>query len=208
MTSLQTEKGVNKSPAPGLGSGRRLLLVLGCVLWVIVVGAGTLWLTSYVNAAGKFTPAPATLEPSTNGRFTLQMFLHPRCPCSQASVRELARLMARGQDKLETHVEVYCPEHEQDSWIESPLVENLREIPGVQIRIDRGGQASAASGAATSGEVRLYDPAGQLQFQGGIIAGRGHEGDNRGSQAVLDLIRGYSTTTQQSPAFGCTLRHE
>ena len=33
-------------------------------------------------------------------------------------------------------------------------------------------------------------PSGKLTFQGGITAGRGHQGDNAGETAVVSLLRG------------------
>ncbi|MFT3694241.1 MAG: hypothetical protein QM831_13935 [Kofleriaceae bacterium] len=60
-------------------------------------------------------------------------------------------------------------------------------------------------GAKTSGDVVVYDVAGQLQFHGGITATRGHVGPSRGHDLVDDLIHGRVTGSFTAPVFGCAL---
>ena len=55
--------------------------------------------------------------------------------------------------------------------------------------MDKEGSDAAALGATTSGQVMVYAVGGKLLFGGGITDGRGHEGDNAGSEAVLALLR-------------------
>src|SRR5262245_17490046 len=88
---------------------------LGLGLWIATVGAGWAALTHYANQPGRTSPAPMTvLRPGTTGRDQLLLFVHPRCPCSMATVRELGRLMARSNSALEATVYFFRPETESD----------------------------------------------------------------------------------------------
>ena len=63
----------------------------------------------------------------------------------------------------------------------------------------------------TSGQTALYDPAGNLLFQGGITETRGHAGDNTGCEAIESLVLHQNMTTTPSTGpgetavFGCSL---
>ena len=72
------------------------IFVVGLVLiWLLVVGAGMAMLTRYDNTPGlsgqppKQWPEESGL-PRPDGTSTLVMFGHPRCPCTRASLEELA----------------------------------------------------------------------------------------------------------------------
>jgi len=70
---------------------------------------------------------------------------------------------------------------------------------------DDDGVEAARFGAATSGQVILYDRDGRLLFSGGITASRGHAGDNDGRDAIVSLLGGGRGTRHSSPVFGCSL---
>ena len=71
----------------------------------------------------------------------------------------------------------------------------------------RGLYRARRYGAATSGYAVLYAPDGRLAFAGGITAGRGHEGDNAGEDAILDAINSGPAggCPTRMPVFGCAL---
>lgn len=157
-------------------------------------------------------PAGLHIQPDAL-RATLIMTLHPRCPCSRASVRELAVLMARAGDRVATTVLMVQPAGAPAEWLDTDLRRAAAAIPGVNIVNDQNGADAATLGANTSGHVTLYDVQGRLLFSGGITEGRGHEGDNAGLDAVLRLTRGEAlssttpspTGTAQTPVYGCPL---
>jgi hypothetical protein len=196
----------NKHPS----FGGWLYVLVGA--WVVVVGTGMLLLANYVNEAGPSQPAPVTLPEQAghpeHATYRLVIFVHPRCPCSSASVRELARLMASCQGRLEATVYCYRPAAESDHWIEGSLYESVAAIPGVNVRSDPAGEIARQFGAETSGLVLVYDPQGKLCFQGGITAARGHEGDNLGAAAIRACVLENlpDPTNQMTPVFGCELR--
>jgi len=75
----------------------------------------------------------------------------------------------------------------------------------VQVMRDDDGVEAARFGAATSGQVILYDRDGGLLFTGGITASRGHAGDNDGRNAIVSLLGRGRETRHSSPVFGCSL---
>jgi hypothetical protein len=173
-----------------------------------VAGSGVLW--RHANRAGARGEAPprwpqasALVRSSTGG--TLVMFAHPQCPCTQASLGELAVLRARAGAGLAMVVVFLDPEDASGDWRQTANVEAAANIPGVTVRFDKGGREARLFGAATSGQTELYDAGGRLIFSGGITAARGHFGDNAGREAILGWTAGGQAPGGETPVFGCAL---
>jgi len=139
------------------------------------------------------------------------MFAHPRCPCTRASINELAVLMAQCEGKLNAHVAFFQPDDAKSDWSQTDLWFSASRIPDVEVFADEEGSEARRFGAATSGQVLLYDSDGELLFQGGITSARGHAGDNVGRSSIVRLlgktrrpIRERSSSTE-APVFGCPL---
>jgi hypothetical protein len=151
-------------------------------------------------------PPVAGLELANAPARTLVMFIHPHCPCSSASINELAVLS--GQAKaLKTYV-VFEPENGfAPGWEKTPLWQQAATIPGVISLIDEKSKIASRFSAHTSGETMLYDSAGQLLFEGGITGSRGHEGDNLGLCTIEALVDGQLLSGQprKTEVFGCAL---
>jgi hypothetical protein len=81
-------------------------------------------------------------------------------------------------------------------------------VTGVRPRRDPGGRETDRFGVKTSGQVLLYGPEGALQFQGGITAGRGHEGDNAGRAALRALLTGARPADTETFVFGCSMHED
>ncbi len=180
-------------------------------LWAAAVATGMGLLTAYANTAGKSLPAPATIVhtgDATLPRHRLYMFLHPRCPCSVASVTELARIMSRSSAQLDPTVYFVRPESQPADWERGTLWNLASSIPGVHVETDVGARVASQFHANTSGEVFVYDAVGKLRFQGGITAARGHAGDNLGESAVIAIAMGGKSNVERSPVFGCPFRAE
>jgi hypothetical protein len=71
--------------------------------------------------------------------------------------------------------------------------------------VDPGGAIARRLGAHTSGQVLVYGRAGELVFQGGLTAARGHEGANRGRDAIRRLVETGAPTEPETAVFGCPL---
>src|SRR5207245_55082 len=116
------------------------------------------------------------------------MVVHPHCPCSRASIEELAQIMTRCQGRLSSHVFFVKPIQCAQGWERTPLWDRAADILGVTVSCDEAGAEARRFGAATSGQVLLYQPDGTLVFSGGITLTRGHEGDNPGREAVIRFL--------------------
>lgn len=193
-----------KSPAT-----HRPIAWAAAALWVILVAAGMGVLADYANTAGTLGHAPTAIERAglaPSGQAHLLMFVHPRCPCTRASVDELARIMSRCSGQLEATVYFLRPASQPIDWERTSLWKTVAAIPGVHAVTDVAGAAADRYQANTSGEVLLYDRCGTLRFQGGITSARGHAGDNRGESAVIAVAKGEQSDVERCPVFGCPLR--
>jgi len=186
------------------------LWAAGIALWCVAAGAGLAVLADYSLKPGEASsppPAwPGALFDRAQDRPTLVMLAHPQCPCTRASIGELARLMAQAGVPLRAHVVFHRPGGFPEGWERTDLWWSAASIPGVEVWTDAGGVETARFGAITSGQVLLYDAAGSLLFSGGITPGRGHAGDNTGRQALRDLLRGKPGPPVRHAVFGCALR--
>lgn len=154
-------------------------------------------------AAPTFLSSPIVTKNSKNLP-TLMLFLHPHCPCSRATVNELARLVARTNELSEIHVLFYQPSDQPLEWSKTDLWRQVSQIPGVTISTISDEELERF-GDVTSGQTLLYDATGNLKFTGGITAGRGHEGDNDGRTAIENYLRSGEIKLPQTPVFGCAL---
>lgn len=190
----------------------KLLLPMCALLWFSTAVAGVFYLAQYES-----TPADAEISypltfPSESGversieHSTLLFFAHPKCPCTRASLRELSRLTADVNGKLRAFVIFTKPADAAADWAQTDLRANAENIPNVSVLIDDAERETRIFNAQTSGLTLLYDRDGALRFEGGITAGRGHEGDNAGKTAVFEIITKNLEQKAESAVFGCSLR--
>ena len=191
-------------------SKRRVALVAAFAVWGLAITVGSLygyWYESTPAETGIVRdrwPAESACILSAS-RPTLLMFVHPRCPCSRASLSELALLMTHCQDRVSTEVMFFTPRSVSEDWGKTDLWESATRIPGVLPRLDLGGDEHRRFGARVSGEVFLFQPSGELSFHGGITAGRGHSGDNQGRATLESFLLDRQLPTKSTPVFGCQL---
>ena len=193
--------------APNLS--RRLPLA-GVAAWILSAAAGTavVWNHSLAPGADAVPPDRWPRESSVvrSPRLpTLLLFVHPRCPCTRATLGEFAVLMAQSGGRVSTRVLCLLPDGAPADWADTDLLRTARAMPGVDVLLDRGGVEARRFGAATSGQALLYDAEGRLVFSGGITASRGHSGDNAGRAAVLAFLRGEAPDRRHTLVFGCRL---
>ena len=187
---------------------RRSLWLAATLLWVAGVTTGLAILWSHENGPGPRAAAPAAF-PAGSGlvrphdRPVLIVALHPQCPCSRATVAELARLVARAAAPVDIHALIVAAPGLDERLVRSELWTAAAAIPGVRVRRDDGTEARRF-GARVSGQVLAYDASGALRFSGGLTGSRGHEGDNAGRSAVEALLGGRPHAAT-SFVFGCLL---
>lgn len=179
-------------------------------VWLAIVSTGLLGLAQYSQGAGESSPPPNArhlgLKTSPH-RHTLVMSVHPKCPCTKASVYELERLAKKCQGLMDITVLVYEPTTTKDSWSEPDPFRLGTRLPNATIIRDQDGKTAARLGSLTSGAVVLYDATGNPAFWGGITSGRGHAGDNLGSDAILNLVQGKTPRNTNTPVYGCSINN-
>lgn len=152
-----------------------------------------------VRASNSFPARPPSDRPQ------LLLFVHPKCPCSRASVSELAEILAEEPGAVAAEVVLVRPAGADAGWEQSPLSAAAAKLPGVRVTIDDQGTRASQYGVKTSGHVLLYDAQGRLLFSGGITRTRGHAGDNAGRRSILAAIRLQPPEEHTTPVFGCAL---
>jgi hypothetical protein len=186
-------------------------IMIGGVAWVVLVASGFVVFGMYQSTPGSVGQEPRGWPIDSRiclaaDRDTLVMFAHPRCPCTQASVAELGRIVSRCQGRLETRVLFYVPPGARSDWTNGSIWTAAAAIPGVQVFGDAGGKEAARFGAESSGHVLLFEPSGRLLFSGGITGLRGEEGDNLGRQAIITLVNDGQSDESRSLVFGCPIK--
>jgi hypothetical protein len=182
---------------------RRIWLPIFTLVWCTLVVVGLRELHAYATTEGssgaepRRWPAESTLPHADRGP-TLVMFLHPDCPCSKASLAELATIAEANRVRAKLVIVFVSDDPSGPRW------EAAGKLPGVTRILDRGGVEATRFAATTSGHVVVYDH-GELAFAGGITGERGHAGDNIGRQSVLQILEGAPPLDQLHGVFGCAL---
>jgi hypothetical protein len=187
----------------------RLIAVL-IVVWSICTGFGAIAMLQYEQRPSVGAQAPdawptaATIERDQT-RPTLVLFLHPKCPCSRATLAELERLIAVCEEPFALRMVFVTPEAGGEEWRRTALVRKAENIEPATVSFDAGGKQAALFGARTSGQALLYATDGQALFRGGLTPSRGHEGDNAGRSALSSLLNHRPTDCTKTVVFGCSL---
>jgi hypothetical protein len=179
--------------------------------WMVCIGVGITKLTAYEMRPGpsnvSVNVAPAQLDLAKD-RPTLIMFVHSQCPCSSASMEELAQLMTICRDHVAARVMFVNPSDQSPQSAHGDLWDSAAAIPCVEVRSDHNGALAQSLNVETSGHVLLFDPSGKLLFSGGITESRGHVGDNAALSALIALIhdsRAAGNLPVKANVFGCQL---
>lgn len=179
---------------------RRRLLAGFVLVWSGLAGLGFYAMFAHATTEGETSDSPerwpAGTQLSRGSGFTIAVFVHPECPCSRASLSELATIARRSSATF--HIVVAGPDVEGDLW------DQAGGIAGAVRSIDDGREA-ARFGALTSGYTVVYDRDGIQRFAGGITGERGHAGDNVGRDAVQRIVAGLENHRRSHTVFGCAL---
>jgi hypothetical protein len=185
-------------------------LLMSTLVWFVACFIGFKALFDYGQAPGPPAvlptqwPTKSKLQIKPN-RPTLVMFVHPKCPCTRASIGELAELMAHAPKDLTVYVVFLLPSGYSEDWAKSDLWRSAAAIPGVRCALDRDGSEASLFHANTSGQVATYDAAGHLLFSGGLTPSRGHFGDSAGMDSALASVSCPTSKSSNSAVFGCPL---
>jgi len=192
------------------------------VVWAIAAVGVWMWTTRYQFTAYLDDEASQVVcWPKGTGlelaqdRPTLLFFMHPRCPCTRASVRELERtLLSAGLPegkRPKCIIVASLPPTASPEWRDTATIRRASNLPEGEIVWDINGVETKLFGATTSGAVHLFGSDQQLLFAGGVTSSRGHEGDNVGSELLYHLLtegqfaEDRLARWESTPVFGCRL---
>lgn len=195
------------------------LLIVG---WLGTIALGLGALGHYAATPAPSGQAPLAWPDKAPGGLTLAgdaltivLAVHPRCPCTRASISELERSVAQAPTPARVYALVFEPEpalNDQgfadsgsDRFARTRIVERLSRVPGVEIIADPGSRIAGRFGAMTSGHAVVYDQGGALRYSGGLTPTRAHEGPNTGSASIRNLIHGSEALAPRAPVYGCPL---
>ena len=179
-------------------------------MWLSMVVGGWTVLVSHASSSSPLATPPqrwpiACDIARSSARPTLLVFAHPHCPCTRATLGELERIATRCSERLDIVVSFLASAELGEGWSHGELWQRASAIPGAAVRDDLGGQRARTFGALTSGQTLLFDARGELVFNGGITAARGHAGDNAGERAVIAHAHDLAPQGPSTPVFGCSL---
>jgi hypothetical protein len=173
-------------------------------VWLGAVVAGFAAWENYDAAPGD-APRAAAAATTGTGRWELVVFAHPYCPCTRASLAELAELLTECPAAPRVRVLFVRPAGAVDGWERGDSWTAAAELPGAEVACDPLGAEARRAGATTSGHVELTDPTGRVVFRGGVTKARGRTGESAGRRAVLAHLSGDQTADREAPVFGCPL---
>lgn len=180
------------------------------MVWAVALIGGTLGLAAYSSRPGSGTsaggPWPNDSRVAKHDQLpTLVMFLHPKCSCSVATLRELQRCLSTRKDSVSLHIGFYCPSEKSDSWAATKLRSQAERIAPGSTFVDRKAREARRFGAVTSGHLIAFSPDGTCLFSGGITSSRAHEGSNSGADAIRQILSRKRPKTRTTPIFGCPI---
>jgi hypothetical protein len=116
----------------------RVLAMVG-VVWLLAVTAGLRAMLNYEDGPAEPGQPPTEWPKGSTisrklGMPTVVMFVHPKCPCTDATIGELSILMTRLQGKATAAVFFVRPANFPDAWEKTELWHNAEAMahPGVK----------------------------------------------------------------------------
>lgn len=186
------------------------IIILAISIWLGLIVWANKILLEYDNQVYETNNHPQTWPAKTKITFSLRqpsllMFVHPRCPCTRASLEELNRLVTNFPNRLNCWIIFLKPETVTDNWYQTDLWRKANKMKDLRVYLDQNGKEATLFSVKSSGRVLLYDTNMHLIFSGGLTASRGHEGDNLGKSTIEKYLKTHKLTTNSSPSFGCPL---
>jgi hypothetical protein len=173
------------------------------VAWLSIIAVGVWLWERYDTTPGSRGASTSPNAEPTDERWRLTVFAHPRCPCTRATVRELAEIV-RAAPRLSVRVLFVRPTGTRDDWEHGDAWCMATQIHGAEVACDADGAEARRSGSETSGFAVLSDPTGRDVFRGGLTQARGRTGESSGRRAVLAWIES-GTGAPTAPVYGCPL---
>lgn len=113
------------------------------------------------------------------------------CPCTKASVDELANVLREVPEDQRPALQVLIrqpPQALKNRSVAIPWIETALNPLHPNWISDPNGEIAESFGMLTSGHVIVLQPDGSLLFSGGVTQSRGHRGDNSHAQSLSQVL--------------------
>ncbi len=188
----------------------RFIAVPAALAWLSAVLAGFVTLHAYEATPGpagrspEGWPAGSRLAPAT-GRADVLMAVHPRCPCTRASLEALAEIVRESPGAGSVRLLAYRPEGSPEGWGSTGIRRATEIVPGAIVVDDPGGVEALRFGLGTSGAVVAFDGLGHRRFSGGLTAGRGIGERSAGGASLGEVLANRGPARADCQTYGCPL---
>ncbi len=183
----------------------RAILVAG---WCGTLSLAMWWMHSYSIRPGELQGAPTNFKLAKAPKGKCFLFVHPKCPCSVATLENWTAIHRAAPDVMYQLV-IVLPTGTQPDFSNGAALEWSKQNRWAQLRLDRNGVFAHQMHAKTSGEVLYYDSQGDLEFMGGITRARSSPGDSTAARTLVDCIaHSAEKSIGINPVYGCSLLGE
>ena len=146
-------------------------------------------------------------------RGTLVMFAHPKCPCTQASLSELAQILTWCQGRVVGHLRFVTPcdagDYPEDSFDNMQRVAARLGYPFPYL-IDDTQSVARSYGAICTPDFFGYDADLRLQYRGRLDESGRHPAPPEARRELYEAMVGIAHTGQgprtQVPSMGCSIK--
>lgn len=130
------------------------------------------------------------------------LFLHPECPCSDASIYEITQ-MQKLNSEMNFKIIISYPKNTYNKWVSSNRAKRqLLKNKSIELIDDKNNVLSDAFGASTSGVTLIFKEENNLVFAGGITPSRGHLGRTIAHEIIKEASL-FSFTKNE--VYGCSI---
>src|SRR5438552_1238510 len=138
MGLASSNDGYSRGGDPGVDLRKRGLLITASAFWLVAV-----FVCVYLLALHELTPGrvgkvggwPGShLVALGHGTKTLLVFIHPGCPCTEATMTELRRILDENGNLVRASVLAFRPSAAASNWERTDLYERLVRFPDVKLR--------------------------------------------------------------------------
>lgn len=191
---------------------RRALAGAAIAAWLAAIATAMAALADYMHTpAPQAAPAdawPDTLEPLDAGVHTLVLAVHPRCPCTVATVRQLEKLRDTPEHPLRIRAYAFEPARPDQprDWRDTDVTRIL-ERHGARVIPDPEGNAATTLRLTTSGHAVLFDPNANAVFQGGLTHARGVAGPSAAVVNINRVLAGQPHPLNTTHVYGCPIHN-
>lgn len=138
-------------------------------------------------------------------KWHIELFVHPQCPCTRATLKLVDRLHRELLVPPELTIYVASYDQIKSDWSSSPNLRLAQQLDQAVVMEDKEANRAKSLGVKASGTLVVTDGEGNRLFAGGITAGRSCEQLNPSYFSVRNLLNNPATGLSNTVVYGCDL---